>query len=371
MESSGFHLFHAFSCNHCKKGLTKSSIEHMLAYFNEQEICCIYCGEAIDWWVIVQETIFKDQAPMQTLACIGAHWTIIRISVTPNKVYQLDLTQHNIPSDAVVLDISGKFFIGNFIGKIAPLEMKLDIRPRHHMPLVIDIFPAALQDLEPGEHILPLFVTWIPKLYDDYSWRSLTDAFHAYISGNYTSVIVPANVTVETLLHRLVSAYLEFIANKSKTKRERVKSFLQDAATYSHQLNIVLPSILNLTDIPQLPEHVISKLNTLRNRRNNIAHQGRLSGDFSKKEAAEMLTTALFAFYYLKFIASRLIPYTNVLQIFSPRARREYARGLDKSARVDYESAGKPYGDTNEGFTKWLEEQIKSIGLGNTEFGSL
>jgi hypothetical protein len=86
---------------------------------------------------------------------------------------------------------------------------------------------------------------------------------------------------------------------------ESVKHFLDDAATYSHQLNVVLPLVAALGGAPRLPDHIRGLLNRLRRLRNQIVH-GKLKTPLSQAEIAELLCSALFAFRYVDLVQSRL-----------------------------------------------------------------
>lgn len=358
------HFSTGFSCPSCSKTLNVS-VQYMLEYFEGKETRCPNCGQAFDWWQTVLDVIREDREPMQTLASIGANWTIIMVKATPNKAFQVDLTEHGIPEDARVLDISGQLFRDQYIGGIIPLEMHTNIRPRHIIPSKITIYPASLEESQLIEKDIPLFVTWGSKLFDDYAWQSLIDAFHAYVSRNYVATIVPANVAIESILGRVMTAFFEPLV-----ARDRLKSFLQDGATYSHQLNVLLPALLSLTNIHNLPDNIRGKLNRLRDLRNEIAHKGHVK-NFGKEEAAECLTAALFGFDYFKFVAPNLIARANVMSVLSAEASQDYSRNIGTYIREDYHKAGSPYGDTDEGLHKWVEELIRANGRGASEFGAI
>jgi hypothetical protein len=55
----------------------------------------------------------------------------------------------------------------------------------------------------------------------------------------------------------------------------------------------------------------------------------------------------------------------------STEAAQNYARGIGVHLREDYRKAGLPYGDADEGFTRWVKELIQAKGRGNTEFGAI
>jgi len=77
---------------------------------------------------------------------------------------------------------------------------------------------------------------------------------------------------------------------------------LESGATYSHQLNVVLPAFVSILKMPCLPDNIRGSLNRLRKLRNDMAHRGGLDIPIEKETAAEYLCAALFGFHYLKLI---------------------------------------------------------------------
>jgi len=76
-----------------------------------------------------------------------------------------------------------------------------------------------------------------------------------------------------------------------------IKPFLDDAATYSHQLNVLLPLVAEWSRMA---------LNRLRRLRNDIAHRGKPEALLTPAEASEVLCAALFGFRYVGFLQSRI-----------------------------------------------------------------
>ena len=114
-------------------------------------------------------------------------------------------------------------------------------------------------------------------------------------------MIVPANVAVESAMSRLLTSYLERFVSK-----KRVEEFLENAATYGHQLNVVLPVIASLTSLPLIPDHVRGALNKLRELRNDLAHSGAPKQQLDHATSAELLCGALFGFHYVRHVQQEL-----------------------------------------------------------------
>jgi len=129
----------------------------------------------------------------------------------------------------------------------------------------------------------------------------LVDAAMAYGQGRYQHLVVPANVSVESELS--AACYLWLTAFCSK---ERARDFLQDAATYAHQLNVLLPVACRDLGVMRLPEHLVGTLNRLRKLRNDVVHRGKLKDPLDRTTSAELLAAALFALHYIAMFRSEL-----------------------------------------------------------------
>jgi hypothetical protein len=149
---------------------------------------------------------------------------------------------------------------------------------------------------------LNCYATWIHNTWDDVSWTNLVDSFDAYAGNRYLEAVIPANVAVESSLSSILSAYL-----RKYSARKNVKSFLQDAATYSHQLNVLLPVITELNNLPKMPGHIRGKLNRLRKYRNQISHDGKTDEELTKDDTSEIICGALFGFRYIQLIKDQLL----------------------------------------------------------------
>jgi hypothetical protein len=144
-------------------------------------------------------------------------------------------------------------------------------------------------------------VSWVPHTGGDYAWQNLVHAFEAFMAERYEATVIPANVGVESTLGQILSAFVEKSAS-----RDRVKSFLEDGATYGHQLNVILPNLIRLFHLPPFSAHIRGFLNRLRELRNELAHRGFLEKSLGKEAAAQYLCAALFAFHYINLVRPAL-----------------------------------------------------------------
>lgn len=162
----------------------------------------------------------------------------------------------------------------------------------------IKLHPIPFRYGDPtGETTILVTVTWVPHTALDETWENLISACRAYYSRQYQSTVIPANVAIEARLSRLLTSFLEQFVSK-----RRSASFLEEAATYSYQLNVLLPVFAALRGVPQLSDRIRGFLNTLRSHRNDIAHKGSPEKPLDQHGMAECLCAALFAFHYLNLV---------------------------------------------------------------------
>lgn len=232
-------------------------------------------------------------------SAIGASSCVQNILLTAGTPTHVDFEDLGIPADAKLLHIA---YTPQGQG-LFPIEIHGNTPRRNIIPHVLDLWPrpfggsTSVQSVE-----VSVLVTWIRYTGNEYTWQSLVDAFEAYGAARYEHLLVPANVTVEFGLRQILSDVYRPVAG-----RERTENLLDNGATYSHQLNALLPLLINSNGLPPMTDQLRGLLNKLRRLRNEIAHTGTLEdGPLSHDEAAEFLCSALFGFRYLNFIRDRL-----------------------------------------------------------------
>jgi hypothetical protein len=134
----------------------------------------------------------------------------------------------------------------------------------------------------------------------------LVTAFESYVAQDFTAMIVSASVAVEAPLGTFLDTALTPI-----TSSERREEFLRDAATFSYQLNVLLPLVLHRTQLPRMPEHLRGPLNRLRKLRNQIAHCGCFEQPLEQAQAAELICAAFFGFKYLEVLKQVYVEQLN------------------------------------------------------------
>jgi hypothetical protein len=124
--------------------------------------------------------------------------------------------------------------------------------------------------------------------------QSLVDAAESFIEGWYSRMVVAASVAVETSLMMFVEAALLDVVSRTK-----LRGFLENDATYSRQLNILLPILLRLRNVAMMPAEVMGRLNRLRDLRNRVSHRA-CSAELDQAESGRLLAAAIFATNFLQ-----------------------------------------------------------------------
>jgi hypothetical protein len=227
---------------------------------------------------------------------LGAITSYYEAKLFRDRAVHLDLYEHGLPRNAVVLDV-------NFTGHgLFCHETTGNSRRQRRRDGRLNYSGHTTPNLPnaPDESKVGIAVTWVLSSDSDFAWNNLVSAFDAYADGNWNDAIIPANVAVENRMHQFISQELA-----STTSHDRLKDFLGNAATYSHQLNVLLPYITKGRKLPSIDDRLRGELNRLRAMRNDIAHRG-YAERLAKAECASVLTAALFGFRYINWLRQQL-----------------------------------------------------------------
>jgi hypothetical protein len=256
---------------------------------------CKTCQEPIDVWDAVKGMLSYGNKSFSYHA-IGAKQAIIMRPFPPGEKLHVDFFQEGVPQDARLLNI---YYMPNGFSHF-PAECHDNTPRRHLVPSRVTLWPVPDPKEAPAEIPLLISVTWMPNAAGDPAVAALVDAFEAFVAKKYDSFIVPANVAVEYRVGNIVSRVLSATSGK-----DHVRKFL-DVASYSHQLNVLLPALLTPRKIALLPDTVRGFLNRLRGHRNDIAHRGALATPVPEKEAVNLLCAAFFGWAYCEFVSREL-----------------------------------------------------------------
>lgn len=267
-------------------------------YFSKHRMHCHGCNEELDWWSMVLSNI-KSHSPFYLFEIVGALNTTFSFDLTLHQESVINMDDLGIPKEAKILSMS---YTPNGTG-VFPVEIHGNNPVRHYIKRIKRIYGRPMNQGEPdAKETVEIVssITWIKYDTNDVI-GNLTEAFEAYSIGKISSSIIPANVSVESKLNGLLDKYL-----KQYVGIEKVELFLESAATYSHQLNVLLPLIVAKENFMEFPDNLRGHLNKLRVFRNNIAHYGKFKKAISNDEVAEMLCASAFTLGYLRLFETHL-----------------------------------------------------------------
>ena len=191
-----------------------------------------------------------------------------------------------VPEQAIVLSVN---YTGQ--GELLPIQIRPNVPRYDPLDKKVAVYGASFgKDLPDGRVVVA--VTWIAPEFDEIGIRQLVDAARAYDGKRYDSLIVPANVAVESALGTAMYEWLRAFCGKDRA--ERFLATLRRIFTSCMFLPIACHSI----GFKPLDEDIRGILNRLRGLRNDVAHRGVPSYPLSKDIAAEFLTAAVFGFHY-------------------------------------------------------------------------
>ncbi len=256
---------------------------------------CPKCNTELNWWSLLLRH-FDWGYSTYLYSIIGAFNTSLMITMKPNEIFELNLEKIGIPKEAKILQIN---YTPNGEG-LFPIEIHGNTPVRHFIPNKILLFGRPLGEPKQKTKIA-VNINWV-EIENNELWNNLIEAVEAFSISKFKSAIIPANVAVEAKLNQILNKYLL----SKDLSAKKINSFLTNGATYSYQLNILLPLLVNFEKFPILPDIIRGKLNTLKNYRNKIAHKGTFEKPVNKKEIGELLCSVFFALAYLDLLEKKI-----------------------------------------------------------------
>ena len=296
-ESKVHHSGPWIFCKDCHHGHETDLPEQFRRYFFEESTSCPECGTETDWWDAILSSVREHFMLTGAFHVIGATTTILSPRLQRNVTVSVDLCEYGVPQSAIVLN-------SNLMGSpLFPVIWHGNV-PRHDPLNKKWLLYGAPFGTDAVDGEAQLAITWIAPDTSNASFLQLVEAVRVYDSENYPSIVVPANVSVECELSAACYAWLS-----SNCSKDRARQFLEEAATYAHQLNVLLPVACRELGFVALPDHIVGLLNRLRKLRNELAHRGALREPLSRADAAGLLTAAIFAFHYVSLFRSEIEKY--------------------------------------------------------------
>jgi hypothetical protein len=258
---------------------------------------CPVCGQLIDVWMNTLLALTSDKG-LAIASQVGARHTAIAYRLPVGTPTGFDVRDKGVPKDATILRIRHTAGLANGVSIV-----DIDGNDSARAPsFTVRVLGVALAEGASTEMQATTTVTWAHHDADDDGRRSLNQALMAIADGRLEEAIIPANVPVEVTLAAVLEEHLRDIG----VSNTRLTPFLRDAATYSHQLNVLLPIVLWGTGVPLLAPHLVGVLNRLRGLRNGIGHRGKSEQPLTRAVIGECVAAAVFGFHYARLAGELL-----------------------------------------------------------------
>ena len=257
------------------------------------------CGEGVDWFEAVALSIKEDFFFVQGAMLLGAKQALFTIDAVDQERIDIDLTTVGVPQGATVVGVNCTPY-----SLLRATDAAWNLPDKFRNPFKLNLIsvwvgdPAVAAAERSGKFVF--LVTWIKPDDANGGWLHLVDSFRRYSAGRYDASIIPANTAVEMMLTPLLTNVLERFCAK-----EKATQFLTTDATYSHQLNVILPILCAIYKVPALPDNIRGQLNRLRKIRNEIAHEGHPENPLDEKDASRLLAAAFFGVHYVQIASSK------------------------------------------------------------------
>lgn len=269
-------------------------------FFESGEVRCNNCGNSIDLWEAGKKAAALSMGAQMTVACVGATQTFFEFDLRVGEHKELDFATVGVPDGAMILGLAftphGRCFPLIWHGNNALVRF-------FGLKFVVCGIPMEMGG---DEGSVTGLVTWVERGERAESLLYLTDAMEALSSRRFRHVILPAHIAFELEIMSLLRMVLERHASK-----DRVRDFVGGELRLADAVNVVVPLICGMGQIPEMPPGLRNALNHLRRLRNELVHEG-LSDDFvTETLAGEMLFAAVFGIEYVRFMRRLLFHRTR------------------------------------------------------------
>lgn len=263
-------------------------------YFKQGFVICGQCGDQVDLWQAALDRATRLAFHgASALVSFGAVQTSFVIQMERDKYCEVDLTKIGVQQNARILR---RIYTGQ-TGDMHVIEWHSNAPPLRFPGTVLRLLGVPFGEAPAsGEGRVAVSVVWIRHEESD-EWSYLVTAFEAAAAGDFAPSLVFAQSAVETSMMPLIEDRF-----RRHASAERVKNFMRGALTYGYALNIVLPYFCAELNVAKMPDVLRGSLNKMRDRRNDIIHEGVKAAAVSPADAMEGLCAAAFGFEYMRFV---------------------------------------------------------------------
>jgi hypothetical protein len=281
-----------YKCHHALPPLDVTATP----YFELGAIECVGCHGKVDLWECVKSSVGDDYPPEWGLHSLGANLNIFPFEVRPGQVVTVDLTQHGIPANAILLYSSYQSDDVSSIPRLIELYSKhLAYEPSRQ---AVYCMPVQGRSMEPGPGRAT--ICWIERATDSQASLRLANAFRDVAAHDLEGAVVEAFSGFEIALFTFLSRYLERTCT-STTFRRALEGRLS-----AYAMMELLPEICEEHKLPSPPKAVTTTLHGLRQCRNNLLHKGR-GHAVTASLVGEFLSAALVGVAFIRYVEQRAV----------------------------------------------------------------
>lgn len=282
-------------CPGCKCALPPLEITGP-RYFEEGIVECVGCHATQDLWDCVRSRMDDEFPPAWALQGLGAHMTFFPFDVLPGQIVTIDLTEHNVPRDAVLLYSSYQSDDVRAIPRFIELFSKQDAQNPTRQTIYCMPVQDASMERGPGHAM----VCWIERGSDAQASVRLANAFREIAAHDLEGAVVELFSAFEIALFTFCSRYLDK-ACASKILRRVLEGRLS-----AYSMMQLLPEICEELNVRPLTNAVLRVLQDLRVCRNKLLHEGKAKG-LTASVLGDYLAAALIAIAFIRYVEQRTV----------------------------------------------------------------
>jgi hypothetical protein len=269
-----------------------------LDYFENRPIVCGNCHQLVDLWECMIHQFRTPNVTFVGLISAGSTQSGFLFDLAAGQSKELDLTEHGLPADALILDIGFTPQGGNCF----PLMIHANRAYTRTVGTKFWVYGRPMPDSTSGPGRISARVIWVKKDNDSANGSYLLDALDAAAGRRWSNVVLSSYIAFEVSLMPLVTKSMQKFVSK-----KRIDNLSPNEISSSSAWNVLLPLLLAANSVPAAPEVVSDALNSARKLRNRIVHEGFLEPEVNENAAGHALCASLFGLAYLRYASPRLL----------------------------------------------------------------
>lgn len=213
---------------------------------------------------------------------LGCPSNFLQITLEPGKIYNLDLSNEIK---------NGKLLYINYTpqgdGNLSPVELHGNTPMNNEYNTIKCLYPYLADNSKTplATNVNILYVYAPENIVKDISFKQISEAFQCYFNNEYVDTIIKLQIAAEFILGKFLNKY------SNKYKRY----------SYFENLKTNLNEVITQNNLLSCPQFLIDSLDAMRDKRNDIIHEG---GNITlhQDEVRKWCVDTLFFCKYFKII---------------------------------------------------------------------